>query len=134
MTTQVALLSDVHGNSPALQAVLNDIRSQGCTKVFMLGDIINGVDPHGCIQLLQEWCETNAAELTCLKGNGEEYLLTPDRARCQTRIKNGMLICSTSSNGGKIISPLLTWSGSDHFIVTSFGKTPVWYTTVRLTV
>ena len=81
MTTQVALLSDVHGNSPALQAVLNDIRSQGCTKVFMLGDIINGVDPHGCIQLLQEWCETNAAELTCLKGNGEEYLLTPDRAK-----------------------------------------------------
>ena len=46
----------------------------------MLGDIINGVDPHGCIQLLREWCDTFHVELACLKGNGEEYLLTPDRA------------------------------------------------------
>jgi len=79
MTTKIALLSDIHGNSPALQAVLNDMQNQECTQVFMLGDIINGVDPHGCIQLLHDWCETNHAELTCLKGNGEEYLVTPDR-------------------------------------------------------
>ncbi|MEP6895233.1 MAG: metallophosphoesterase family protein, partial [Chloroflexota bacterium] len=79
MTINIALLSDIHGNSPALQAVLNDIQSQGCTKVFMLGDIINGVDLHGCIQILREWCTVNEAELICLKGNGEEYLLTPQR-------------------------------------------------------
>ena len=55
MTTKIALLSDIHGNSPALQAVLNDMRNQECTQVFMLGDIVNGVDPHGCIQLLHDW-------------------------------------------------------------------------------
>ncbi len=79
MPIKTALLSDIHGNSPALQAVLNDMQNQDCTQVFMLGDIINGVDPHGCIQLLREWCAKNNAELTCIKGNGEEYLLTPDR-------------------------------------------------------
>jgi predicted phosphodiesterase len=79
MSSKIAFLSDIHGNSPALQAVLNDIQQQGCTKMFMLGDIINGVDPHGCIQLLRDWCDTLSVELTCLKGNGEEYLLTPDR-------------------------------------------------------
>lgn len=79
MVTKIALLSDIHGNSPALQAVLADMQNQGCTQVFMLGDIINGVDPHGCIQLLREWCAKNNAELTCIKGNGEEYLLTPDQ-------------------------------------------------------
>ncbi|MEP7136646.1 MAG: metallophosphoesterase family protein [Chloroflexota bacterium] len=79
MSVKTALLSDIHGNSPALQAVLDDIQQQGCTQVFMLGDIINGVNLHGCIQLLREWCTKNNAELACLKGNGEEYLLTPDR-------------------------------------------------------
>jgi len=79
MPSKIAFLSDIHGNSPALQAVLNDMQEQGCTKVFMLGDIVNGVDPHGCIQILREWCAAQEAELTCVKGNGEAYLLTPDR-------------------------------------------------------
>lgn len=53
--TKVALLADIHGNSPALQAVLKDIQHNECSQVFVLGDIINGVDPHGCIELLQKW-------------------------------------------------------------------------------
>src|SRR5262245_57653888 len=80
MSSPVALLSDVHGNSLALKAVLEDIRELGCTQVFMLGDLINGVDPHGCVQFLRQWQEAAHVELTCLKGNGEAYLLTPDRA------------------------------------------------------
>lgn len=79
MPHKTALLSDIHGNSPALRAVLDDIQQQECTKVFMLGDIVNGIDPHGCIQLLRGWCDTFQVELACLKGNGEEYLLTPNR-------------------------------------------------------
>jgi predicted phosphodiesterase len=79
MTTKTALFSDIHGNSPALRAVLADIRREGCTQAFMLGDIINGIDPHGCLTALREWAAVNGIALDCLKGNGEEYLLTPDR-------------------------------------------------------
>ena len=79
MSSLIALLSDIHGNSPALKAVLEDIRDQGCSQVFMLGDLINGVDPHGCVQILREWKEAGDIELSCLKGNGEAYLLTPER-------------------------------------------------------
>jgi predicted phosphodiesterase len=87
MSTRIAFLSDIHGNSPALQAVLNDIQKQGCTKVFMLGDIVNGVDAHGCIQILRQWCATHNVDLTCLKCNGEAYLLTPDRDKMPDRDK-----------------------------------------------
>jgi len=80
MALPVALLSDIHGNSPALRAVLEDIQDQGCSQVFMLGDLINGVDPHGCVRFLRQWQENQQVELSCLKGNGEAYLLTPDRA------------------------------------------------------
>jgi diadenosine tetraphosphatase ApaH/serine/threonine PP2A family protein phosphatase len=51
----------------------------------MLGDLINGVDPHGCVQLLQQWSAMSGIQLACLKGNGEEYLLTPDREALSSR-------------------------------------------------
>jgi predicted phosphodiesterase len=79
MPNKVALLSDIHGNSPALRAVLENIQRQGCEMVFMLGDIINGVDPHGCVQLLRSWVDENRVDLACIKGNAEAYLTTPDR-------------------------------------------------------
>jgi predicted phosphodiesterase len=80
MSASIAFLSDIHGNSPALKAVLEDIERVGCSKVFMLGDLINGFDPGGCVQILRQWVESTRVELDCIKGNAEAYLLTPDRA------------------------------------------------------
>ena len=71
---RVALLADIHGNTPALRAVLKDVEQLGCERLFVLGDIINGHDPAGSVDLLQAWPGAMAA----LKGNAEAYLLTPD--------------------------------------------------------
>jgi predicted phosphodiesterase len=79
--TTIALISDIHGNTPALQAVLEDIQHEACTEVLMLGDIINGIDPHGCIQLLREWCASEGVNLSCIRGNAETYLFIPDREK-----------------------------------------------------
>ena len=35
-----ALISDIHSNLEALRAVLDDIRGQGVSEIFCLGDII----------------------------------------------------------------------------------------------
>jgi predicted phosphodiesterase len=80
MSSKTALLSDIHGNSPALRAVLEDIQREGCTQAFVLGDIVNGIDPRGCIRLLQAWGGSNGVDLSGLKGNGEATLAIPDRA------------------------------------------------------
>ena len=46
----IALFSDVHGNLPALDAVLNDIESTGEREVYCLGDLVGyGPDPAGVI-------------------------------------------------------------------------------------
>lgn len=79
MTAKIAFLSDIHGNSPALRAVLEDIQREQCRKVFMLGDIINGIDPHGCVDLLRTWSNEHRIDLACIKGNAEAYLTTPQR-------------------------------------------------------
>ena len=72
--TRIALLADIHGNSPALQAVLEDVARQGCERLYVLGDIINGYDPARCIDMLRGW----PGPLAALHGNAEAYLLTPD--------------------------------------------------------
>jgi predicted phosphodiesterase len=39
-TDRIAIISDVHGNMTALEAVLRDISAQGITRVFNLGDLV----------------------------------------------------------------------------------------------
>src|SRR5512133_881543 len=77
-SNKTAFLSDIHGNTPALAAVLADVQAQGCERVFMLGDMINGVDPHGSLELLRSWTARQGVELRAIQGNAEEYSLTPD--------------------------------------------------------
>jgi predicted phosphodiesterase len=40
--TTVAVISDIHGNLPALQAVMSDIAARGITRVVNLGDLVSG--------------------------------------------------------------------------------------------
>ena len=73
MTERIAIISDIHGNSPALREVLENIHQHGCDKLVVLGDIINGIDPQGCVDLLLKWDDK-----VCIRGNAEAYTLTPD--------------------------------------------------------
>jgi len=57
-----AILSDIHGNLEAFQAVLKDTAAQGVQKIIFLGDIVGyGGNPRECIDLLQEKTEAIVA-------------------------------------------------------------------------
>jgi len=61
---RIALLSDVHGNLPAFQAVVADIDSAGPDEVWCLGDLVGyGAEPDACVELARERCDL------CLAGN-----------------------------------------------------------------
>ncbi len=69
-----ALIADVHGNLPALRAVLRDAVREGADRALCAGDVVGlGPYPNECIVLLQ-----NAA-VKCVQGNFDEatagYLL-----------------------------------------------------------
>jgi len=47
-----AILSDIHGNLEALEAVLQDIRRQGVSEIYCLGDTVGyGPNPRECLEL-----------------------------------------------------------------------------------
>lgn len=61
---RIALLSDVHGNLPAFEAVLADIEAVGADAVWCLGDLVGyGAHPDECVELAREACDA------CLAGN-----------------------------------------------------------------
>ncbi len=72
---KLALISDIHGNLPALQAVLRDIRRRGVDQMVCLGDVAT-LGPHSAevCALLRE------TECTCIMGNHDEAALQPRKA------------------------------------------------------
>jgi predicted phosphodiesterase len=60
----IALLSDVHGNLPAFEAVIADIDAEGVDEIWCLGDLVGyGAEPDACVELARERCDL------CLAGN-----------------------------------------------------------------
>ena len=69
-----ALISDIHGNLEALEVVLDDIKSQGITEIFCLGDIIGyGPNPRECIDRVMENCK-----VTLLGNHDQGAMFDPD--------------------------------------------------------
>src|SRR5581483_11037728 len=61
---RVAIVSDVHGNRQAFEAVLDAIDDSQCEELWCLGDLVGyGADPDACVALARE----HAA--ICLAGN-----------------------------------------------------------------
>jgi len=51
---EIALISDIHGNSIALHAVLDEIRDRGIATTYCLGDLVGyGPDPNGVIDMIR---------------------------------------------------------------------------------
>ncbi len=61
---RVAIVSDIHGNRQAFEAVLDAIEASECEELWCLGDLVGyGADPDACVTLAR----THAA--ICLAGN-----------------------------------------------------------------
>ena len=67
---RIAILSDVHGNLPAFQAVLADIEKEGVDARWCLGDLVGyGAQPDECVALAKQSCDL------CLIGNHDLVVL-----------------------------------------------------------
>ncbi len=88
-----AIISDLHGNIPALTVALDDAHARGAQRYVCLGDVVGyGAKPRQCLDLVMALCVANPAEAPavgaalgrdragladglCLQGNHEKALL-----------------------------------------------------------
>jgi predicted phosphodiesterase len=67
---RVALISDVHGNLPALEAVFDEIEGSEAEEVWCLGDLVGyGAQPDECVARARDACDL------CLVGNHDLVVL-----------------------------------------------------------
>lgn len=66
---KIAVISDIHGNIPALEAVLKDIEDRKISRIFCLGDLA-GKGPGSCeaVDIIRKKCEI------VVKGNWEYFI------------------------------------------------------------
>jgi predicted phosphodiesterase len=67
---KIAIISDIHGNLQALEAIIKDIRSKNIKEVICLGDTIAiGPNPKECIEMIFK------ENMKIILGNHEEYFI-----------------------------------------------------------
>ncbi len=76
---RIALISDLHGNAVALDAVLADIARVGVDRIACLGDVANlGVAPVQVVETLE------SLGCVCIQGNHDAFLLQPELVHTYT--------------------------------------------------
>jgi len=68
---RVAAVYDIHGNLPALEAVLRDVRQAGVDRVVVGGDVVPGPMPREAIACLRDL----EVPVHFLRGNGDRAVL-----------------------------------------------------------
>jgi predicted phosphodiesterase len=105
---RLGLISDIHANEVALEAVLKDIKQFGVDQIICLGDVATlGPQPCSVIQILQD------IECDCILGNHDEFMINPELVHVYTDIP--------------IIVEAITWcrkqlSDSDLDFIRTFKK------------
>ncbi len=89
--SRVAAIYDIHGNLPALEAVLEDVHRAGVDHVIAGGDVVPGPMPRETLERLMDLeCPTqfirgNGERAVLQQMSGEEPAAVPDRFRGSVR-------------------------------------------------
>lgn len=67
---RVAIISDIHGNMPALEVVLSDIEQKGAARIYCLGDTVGkGPDSASVVDICRERCHE------VVLGNWDDFVM-----------------------------------------------------------
>ena len=74
---KIAVISDIHGNMQALDAVLENIKKENCEKIFCLGDLaMAGPQPFETVEKIRGLQKTT--DFTIIQGNTDEMIANCD--------------------------------------------------------
>lgn len=99
---KIAIISDIHGNTDALSSVMNDIKAQGCDKVFVLGDYaMAGPEP----SLVIDWFRNRNADFTMIQGNTDLMVADFSEKLYQDIKSKAPIMAEALKNDAEIITP-----------------------------
>jgi len=86
---KVAVISDIHGNMEALNAVLNDINKSAIKRLLILGDLaIMGAEPNNTVELVKKLPEKYDVDI--IQGNTDLFIVNKELPNVPDFAKNAI--------------------------------------------
>ncbi|NUQ11043.1 MAG: metallophosphoesterase family protein [Gemmatimonadaceae bacterium] len=127
---RIAALYDVHGNLPALEAVLDEVGRAGVDAIVVGGDVVPGPMPRECLERLR----ASAIPVEYIHGNGESAVLDVLRGGAIERVpevfRSSIRWCAEQLTP-ELVAWLATWPATIHLDVTGIGDTLFCHATPR---
>jgi diadenosine tetraphosphatase ApaH/serine/threonine PP2A family protein phosphatase len=107
----LAIISDIHANIDALDAVMEDIDSQKVDEIICLGDVVGyGAAPSECVSIIRNRC------VKTVMGNHDHMTAQPGVLLASEHVAAGIRYARTSLSGDE-----LKWLAALPYQVTAYG-------------
>ena len=118
---RIAALSDIHGNLPALEAVLAEVQAASVDRIVVCGDVIPGPMPTQCLDRLRRL----DAPIQFLHGNGERAVLE-QRSGIDTTLVPAAIRDGVTWVGAQLtdqhVAEIRDWPSTIRITHPSFGR------------
>ena len=102
---KIAVISDIHGNMEALEAVMKDIESEGCEKIFVLGDYaMAGPEPDNSINWFMQ--KENDPRFEMIQGNTDLMIADYSEKVYQNVKEKAPVMAEALKNDFWLINPI----------------------------
>lgn len=102
---KIAVLSDIHGNMEALQAVMKEIDSIGCDKIFVLGDLaMAGPEP---VRAVEYFMQKDAnSHYSIIQGNTDFMIANYDEQLYECIKEKAPVMAEALRDDVKLLNPV----------------------------
>jgi len=127
---RIAALYDIHGNLPALEAVLADVRREGVDAIVVGGDVLPGPMPSECLELIY----ATGIRTEFIRGNGESAVFEALRGGPLERVPEAFregIRWNARELPDKFVAALTSWPLSIRIVVPGLGSVLFCHATPR---
>ena len=102
---KIAVISDIHGNMEALEAVMEDISKQECDKIFVLGDYaMAGPEPSEAVEYFLK--RKDKPEFKMIQGNTDLMIADYSEELYENLKTKAPIMAEALKNDTEILNPL----------------------------
>ena len=127
---RTAALYDIHGNLPALEAVLAAIRGEAVERIVIGGDVVPGPMPRAVMKVLL----TLDVPVHFIAGNGEHDVLAAHRGEPLTRVPeryHAVLHWVARALPAEHLAAMAAWPAAERMPIEGLGEVLVCHATPR---